>query len=377
MQTHFSQHTSPVTVVSLFSGGLDSILAAKIMQRQGLDVIALHFVTPFFGRVESIPFWQREYGLKIRAVDVGQQFLDMLVRRPPRGFGKALNPCVDCKILMMREAKKIMESLGAVAIVSGEVLGQRPMSQRMETLNAIVNDADVRGLLLRPLSAKLLQPTRAEEAGLVDRDALYAFAGRGRKDQLALAKEFGLRTIPTPAGGCKLTETAKARDYWNILNYLPSPQVTDFILSDGGRQFWSANKEWFIIGRNRRNNELLLKHASADDYLFRLERFAGPIALARHVKDGDSTVFSDMAALMATYSHRAMQAYEAGETIEVRVHKGSLEPEGFVVAVTPSREGTRFKEASWEKAKEEKRAEARARFELMQASRPEGEPTPN
>lgn len=371
MQTTHSHTPAPVKVVSLFSGGLDSILAAKAMQRQGIEVLALHFVTPFFGRVESIPFWQREYGLTIQPVDVSEEFLRLLLNRPPRGFGKVLNPCVDCKVLMMRHAKKIMESMGAVAIVSGEVLGQRPMSQRTETLHTILNDADVRGLVLRPLSAKLLQPTQAELDGHINREALYAISGRGRKAQLALAEEFGLKTIPTPAGGCKLTETEIARNYWKILNHLPAPQVSDFFLADCGRQFWSPECEWLIIGRNKRNNELLLQHASSDDYLFRVERYAGPISLGRNISPENTAVFTDIAELVATYSPKAMQAHEAGETIGVRVHRGSLDDTGFVIEVTPRRDNTCFTEASWEEAKEEKRAEARAKFERLEAENAE------
>lgn len=369
MHTTRPHSNSPVKVVSLFSGGLDSILAAKVVQRQGVEVLGLHFVSPFFGKVESIPFWQREYGLKIQSVDISQEFLALLLQRPPRGFGKVLNPCVDCKVLMMRHAREIMESIGAVAIVSGEVLGQRPMSQRTETLNTILNDADVRGLVLRPLSAKLLQPSQAELDGLINRDELYAISGRGRKDQLALAKEFDLRIIPTPAGGCKLTETEIARNYWQILNYLPSPQVSDFLLADGGRQFWSPAHEWLIIGRNKRNNDLLLQHASPADYIFRVEKYAGPIALVRNAKGEDSALFEDIAEFVATYSPKAMQAHEAGEAVGVRVHQGSLNTEGFVIEVTPNRERTRFKEASWEEVKEEKRAEARAKFEQIEAER--------
>lgn len=368
--TEFSQ-TTPVKVVSLFSGGLDSILAAKTLQRQGIDVLALHFVTPFFGRAESVPFWQREYGLTIQVVDVSQEFLSLLMNRPARGFGKVLNPCVDCKVLMMCHAKKIMASVGAVAIVSGEVLGQRPMSQRTETLNTILNDGDVRGLVLRPLSAKLLQPTKAELDGLINRDALYAFSGRGRKAQLALAKEFGLKTIPTPAGGCKLTETEIAKNYWNILNHLSTPQVSDFILADGGRQLWSPDYEWLVVGRNKRNNELLLERASADDYIFRVERYAGPIALGRNIHPENKAVFEDAAALVATYSPKAMQAYAGGENVAVRVHKGSLDTEGFVIGVTPNREESRFKEARWEEVKEQKRAEARAKFAQLEAENAE------
>ncbi len=184
---------------ALFSGGLDSILAARLIMEQGLVVRCLHFVTPFFGKPRSIPYWEKVYGLEIEAVDVGEDFVRMLRERPAHGFGKVMNPCVDCKILMMRKAREIMKERGASFIISGEVLGQRPMSQRRDTLNVIRRDAEVRDVLLRPLSAQHLDPTEAERSGLVDRSKLLGFFGRGRKDQMALAERMGLTEIPTPA----------------------------------------------------------------------------------------------------------------------------------------------------------------------------------
>ena len=144
--------------LSLFSGGLDSILATKLMQSHGHRVLGLHFVTPFFGKPEKVDFWRNEYGIDVELIDVGQEFVDLMAAFPPHGFGKVFNPCVDCKILMLRRARDLMPRYEAKFLISGEVIGQRPMSQRSDTLNIIRNDAEVRDVLLRPLSAGMLSP---------------------------------------------------------------------------------------------------------------------------------------------------------------------------------------------------------------------------
>ena len=198
-------------IITLFSGGLDSLLTAKLLERQGLTVRCLHFTAPFFGSAASVPHWRQEYGLDIAVQDVSEAFAALLRAWPAHGFGKVLNPCVDCKILLLREARKYMEAVGAQGLATGEVLGQRPMSQRRDTLNVILRDAAVRDVLLRPLSALHLPPTPLEESGLVDRDRLLGIWGRGRQDQLALAREMGIREVPTPGGGCRLTVGGKTK----------------------------------------------------------------------------------------------------------------------------------------------------------------------
>ena len=231
-------NTSTPHAFALFSGGLDSILAARLIMEQGLVVRCLHFVTPFFGKPQLIPHWEKVYGLEVEAVDVGEAFVRLLRERPAHGFGKVMNPCVDCKILMMRKARELMKKWGASFLISGEVLGQRPMSQRRDTLNVIRRDAEVKESLLRPLSAQLLDPTAPEISGLVDRNKLLGIFGRGRKSQMALADQMGLKEIPTPAGGCKLAEKENSRRYWPVLTRLKEPTVEDFELSNIGRQYW-------------------------------------------------------------------------------------------------------------------------------------------
>ncbi|MDL2209247.1 tRNA(5-methylaminomethyl-2-thiouridylate) methyltransferase [Desulfovibrio sp. OttesenSCG-928-O18] len=370
---------SSYDAVALFSGGLDSILAARMIQDQGLAVKCLHFVSPFFGNPAKVPYWQKAYGLDITAVDIGDAFAAMLAERPVHGFGSVLNPCVDCKILMLSTARARMSEYGAKIIVSGEVLGQRPMSQRRDTLNIIRRDADVRDVLLRPLSAKLMEETPAETTGLVDRARLGAISGRGRKDQLELAARYGIRDIPTPAGGCKLTERENGRSYWPVLHYMGRPTGNDFSLAGSGRQYWSFAAEpplWLCVGRNQADNEALLRLAQPGDMLFKTASFPGPVSLARPLPDQvwDDAAVGAAAAFTASFSPKAVKAFaENGAEIRVKVCSGSdpaavLRPaeDGTspVVAVRPDRvTAHNWREYAWDEAREAIKAEARARHQ--------------
>ena len=241
--------------VALFSGGLDSILAVRLLQEQGWEVICLHFYSPFFGRPDLADNWRETYGIRLECVDVSHEYTAMLLRGPEFGLGKFLNPCVDCKIFMLRQAKKYMQEFGARLIISGEVLGQRPMSQRRGPLHLIQNRAQVKGILLRPLSAGLLEPTTAEKEGAVDREKLLSVSGRGRKDQLGMAREMGIEDVPTPGGGCLLTQAESAKRYLPLLEvkgYVPQPG--DFHLANVGRQFWSGDF-WLCVGRDKQDND--------------------------------------------------------------------------------------------------------------------------
>lgn len=360
--------------VALFSGGLDSILASRLIQDQGLTVKCLHFVTPFFDNSHRIPFWEKAYGLSVTAVDIGEEFVSMLKNGPAHGFGSVLNPCVDCKILMISKAREIMEQSGAKILVSGEVLGQRPMSQRRDTLNIIRRDAGVRDVLIRPLCAKLLEETPAEASGLVDRSRLGAVFGRGRKKQMELAAAMGITDFPSPAGGCLLTEVENARSYWPILKHSAAPRSGDFALAGTGRQFWSLASTpplRLVIGRNQADNEKLLQLAREGDILFKTAVFPGPVGLARPFPGQiwDEETAADAAAFCASYSPKAVKASAEGAPVAVKIYRGRdfsvlARPaeDGCVpsAVVAPSRE-TRlgWREYSWEDAKEEIHALAR------------------
>lgn len=333
--------------IALFSGGLDSILAARLLMEQGRNIKCLHFYSPFFGHPGRVERWRELYGLDITAIDAGEAFVDMLRQGPAHGFGSAINPCVDCKILMMRLAREHMAEYGASFLVSGEVLGQRPMSQRRDTLNVIRRDADVREILVRPLSAKLLDPTAPEESGLIDRSRLLAMNGRGRKEQLALAERFGITEIPTPGGGCKLTEKENTRRFWPVLSRLAAPDVNDFHLADVGRQFWNGDY-WLTIGRHKFDNEAYASLLREGDLHFKVAGYPGPIALGRSSRPWDNETVRDAAALVASYSPKACRAAEEGLSIGVRVTQNGS---STVVEVTPSRESA-FQDPTWEDARD-------------------------
>ena len=334
--------------IALFSGGLDSILAARLVMEQGLKVKCLHFFSPFFGHPNRLEHWTKEYGLDIDPVDVSPEFVELLKRGPAHGYGSAMNPCVDCKIVMISRARALMEKYGAKCIISGEVLGQRPMSQRRDTLNAIRRDAGVKEVLLRPLSAKLMDPTPMEESGLVDREKLKAFNGRGRKDQLALADHFGITEIPTPGGGCKLTEKENTRRFWPVLTRLAAPTVNDFRLADTGRQFWLGDF-WLAVGRQKYDNEIYADLQQPGDLHFKLAGFPGPIAIGRASHQWDSETVQKAAALVASYSPKAVKAGEEGQKIGVRVTQNGQQS---IVYITPCRE-SEFTEPTWESARDE------------------------
>ena len=272
--------------LALFSGGLDSILAVKVVQKQGLNVLGLHFVSPFFGHPDKVAHWQKLYSIPIKVIDVSEEYVRMLKEGPKFGRGKVLNPCIDCKIFMLKKARDLLSCFGAKFIITGEVVGQRPMSQRRDALYLIRREAEVKDVLLRPLSARLLEPTPMEESGLVNRDQLPGISGRGRKEQLKLAREFKLHEIPSPAGGCLLTEKESARRYLPLLQKGEDIEAADFYLANVGRQYWSGNRfcrfyYWLSIGRNQEDNKLLLSLARQSDYLFKLKNFPGPIGLGR------------------------------------------------------------------------------------------------
>ena len=317
----------------LFSGGLDSILACKVLQEQGLRVLGLHYMSPFFGKPHLVDHWRHTYGIDVELVDVRRQYLEMLTA-PVNGYGKHLNPCVDCKILMLAHARGLLPAYGAKFLATGEVLGQRPMSQRADALNRIRKSAGVSDVLLRPLSAGKLDPTEMETSGLVDRSRLPAIWGRGRRGQLELAAHFGITDIPTPAGGCRLAEAEPANRYLPILTHLADPGPKEFDLSHLGRQYW-AGPYWLSIGRKEADNAALEAAAGPEDLLLRLRDFPGPMALGRQYVPAEGTcsgtapqawpeqVLLDAAAFVASYSPKARAEAEAGRPVGVIIRSAN------------------------------------------------------
>lgn len=354
-----------INVLALFSGGLDSILSAKMMEKQGANVLCLHFVTPFFGTPEKADWWNKVYGLKVLPIDVGGDFVEMLANGPQNGFGKHLNPCIDCKILLLRKAKEMLDILNADFLVTGEVVGQRPMSQRSDAMRRIEKSAGVEGLLLRPLCAQKLPETRVESLGLVDRSKLGGIHGRGRKDQLALAKEYGLTELPTPAGGCLLAEKESAKRYFPVLKFFglappfaAGPWENDFHLANTGRQYWH-NHFWLVVGRCEEDNLRLNELAREEDFVFKAAEVPGPTAILRcfrslnyekacHAPE-QKKILHDALSFTAWLTPKARKFAKVSMQV---IYKG-LSEEKIFAEVTPSANSL-FSGPTWEAASVEK-----------------------
>lgn len=265
--------------IALISGGLDSTLAAKLIKEQGIKIVGLKFKIPFFLNPKK-PLL--DLGIEIKKVDIGDEFLAML-KNPRHGYGRNLNPCIDCKILMLSKAKNLMEEFQAEFIITGEVLGQRPMSQNKQALVLIEKRAGLQGLILRPLSGKLLPQTIPEKEGWLKRDNLKDFNGRSRLPQIELAKELGIKEYAQPAGGCLLTDPEFTKRLKDLIIHEGLSQE-DIELLKLGRHFRLSDKIKLVVGRDKKENERLLVLAEENDYLFMPnEKTAGPVSLGRGV----------------------------------------------------------------------------------------------
>ena len=242
--------------VALLSGGLDSMLAIRIMQEQNIEVESVNFKTAFTCCQDTAGKAARDLGTRLTVIGQDDDYFD-LIRRPQFGYGKGANPCIDCRIYMFEKAKVFMEQCGASFMISGEVIGQRPKSQKKRDLRAIAYHADLDDLLLRPLSAKQLPPTLPEREGWVDREKLYGFVGRGRKELIALAKEFGFQDIPSPSTGCALTEPRFSQKVFDLVRKGPESSRWDFDLLKIGRHFRIDDSTKVIVGRSEEDNDAL------------------------------------------------------------------------------------------------------------------------
>ncbi len=264
--------------IALISGGLDSSLAAKLMLEQGITVSGL-YLSMSWGCCQKEKARQAaaELGIALMVLGVGDAYLDV-IRKPKYGYGSGMNPCVDCRIYMFRIAKRYMEAEGAGFVVTGEVLAQRPMSQRRSPLEIIEAESGLEGILLRPLSAKLLEPTLPELLGVVDRDRLLRFSGRGRQMQMDLARQMGVESYSAPAGGCLLTDKHFADKTLDLFEHEEKPTAKDMELLAIGRHFRVGPRTKVILGRNNLEN-LLLEGHSDQGYTCIRPKFAGPAAL--------------------------------------------------------------------------------------------------
>ena len=311
-----------LTCLVLYSGGLDSILACKILQEQGINVIALYFITPFFGYKlkgrEKILKKKvlADQGIQFERIDISDAYLKM-VKNPEHGYGKYINPCIDCKIMMVREAMKRLGEFNASFVATGEVLGQRPMSQRKDALRIIERDSSADGLLLRPLSALHLPPTDMENKGLVDRSRLLGLTGRGRKDQIALAGKYGINEYPDPAGGCVLADPILSRRFKRMFELWPELDVNECILSQMGKHFILSDKSWLVIGRDERENAKILSMIREGDIKLDLTAGPGPTGLWRKIhSDADADLAASILCRYARVKSRLEEVRLSGPGTE-------------------------------------------------------------
>lgn len=262
----------------LLSGGLDSILAVKLLLKQGIEVEAVNFRTNFCGPSKARPA-AKMLGVPLREVNIRQEFLEVL-KKPKHGYGAGLNPCIDCHALMLKKAGEIMRSENYDFVATGEVLGERPMSQHKKALGIVEQEAGLEGYLLRPLSAKLLEPTVPEKDGRIDRERLLDISGRSRKRQMELAARYDIKEYPAPAGGCALTQKDFADKLRELMKNKPDFTPDDLDLLKIGRHFFIDNVQ-IILGRNQQENEILKNLKKADDIFIIPLNFAGPEALIR------------------------------------------------------------------------------------------------
>lgn len=319
--------------VALLSGGLDSMLAIRVLQEQGLEVEALNFQTTFTCCKDTAAQAARELGVRLTAIAQEDDYLQ-LVRKPKYGYGKGANPCVDCRIYMFRMAKAYARDVGAEVVVSGEVLGQRPKSQKRRDLGIIAHESGLDDRLLRPLSARLLPPTRPELDGVVDRERLYGFWGRGRKPLIALARQFGFKDIPSPSTGCALTEPSFAPKVHDLVQLDSGSSRWDFELLNVGRHLRLNRATKGVVGRREEENLIMQHMYRAPDRrasaLLVPETFSGPTVLLLGSATSEAIEFA--LGLVDRYSKPA-----SGEAL-VRL---TIDEETSLVAARPAESATK------------------------------------
>ncbi|UCD73213.1 MAG: hypothetical protein JSW01_00800 [Candidatus Bathyarchaeota archaeon] len=315
--------------LALLSGGLDSTLAIKLMLDQGIMVEAISFVSPFctYGNGGSCAaaVAASRLGVKLRLVSLGEEYLEV-VKNPKYGYGKNMNPCIDCRIFMLKKAREYADEIGADFIVTGEVLGQRPKSQHLNALTLIERESGLRGRLLRPLSAKLLAETEVEQRGLVKRELLLDIHGRSRRRQMDLAETLGIVDYPCPAGGCLLTDPIFCTKLKDLIKHEETLDLRSISLLKVGRQFrYGPNK--IVVGRNREENRLLLELKSPEDLYLEVPEYGSPITLLLGPESEEAIKVA--ASITARYSDAPQKR------IEVKYGRKNLE---ISIIVSPSQD---------------------------------------
>jgi tRNA-uridine 2-sulfurtransferase len=302
-----------IKALGLLSGGLDSILATEMILKQGIEVTAFNVRSPFClckkngcAAVDAA----KQLNVPLKVVAAANDYLRML-RKPKHGYGRNMNPCIDCRIFLMKKAKKYAKEIGADFIFTGEVLDERPMSQHYQAMRLIEKEAGLKGKVLRPLSARLLPETVIEKKGLVNRSALMDIHGRSRKPQFKLASEYGIKDYPCPAGGCLLTYEEYAKKIRDLFTYKKRVSMADIALLRVGRHF-RLGRNKLVVGRDEAENKLLVARKTPSEYYFELPDIVGPITILQGPKTKNA--IETAAKLTAFYSD--------AETAKVKVNFG-------------------------------------------------------
>lgn len=302
------------SALALVSGGLDSQLAAKLIDDQGVEVTGINFKTGFTSEGDKELFTQieKDIGVEIRTLQVDEEKYLEIIKNPKHGYGSAMNPCLDCRILVLKEARRYMQEISADFVVTGEVLGQRPMTQRKDTLDLIKRESELGEKLLRPLSAKLMDPTLPEKQGWINREDLLDLSGRSRKKQLELADQYGINHYSQPAGGCLLTEPEFGHRVKEVFDHKGRKRTTleDLKLLKYGRHFRLPDGSKAVIGRNEEENEKLKNLLDDGFWHLELDGVLGPSTVIRGEPSERDLVLA--ARLTARYSQgRDRDAVEA------------------------------------------------------------------
>ncbi len=322
-----------VRALGLCSGGLDSILSALVLRRQGIAVEWISFETPFFS-ADKARRAARQNAIALHVVDITDDYLRML-RDPPAGFGRNVNPCMDCHALMFRRAGAFMQANGFDFLFSGEVLGQRPMSQNGNSLRYVAKHSGFGERILRPLSARRLPETAMEQQGWVDRERLLDLTGRSRKPQIALAAEWGVTEYPSPAGGCRLTDPEYTKRLRDLFDHQVPLSEHALGLLNFGRHMRLSPQVKIVIGRNQQENEEILKLCDpARDLMFKAHGYPGPLVVMPG--GGPKEMIFLAGAICAGYSKAPIES-----PVQIRVIAGGRTETITVLTVLPS-EAKRF-----------------------------------
>ena len=311
--------TKSYQAIALLSGGLDSSLAVKMMIDQGIAVTAVHFTSPFCNctskkagcRHQAVKV-AGEFGVPIRVVHKGMDYM-RIVQNPPHGHGRGMNPCIDCRIYMLKKVKEMMADSGASFVITGEVLGQRPMSQHRAAIRMIEKESGLEGLILRPLSAQHFAPTVPELEGIVDRQKLVSFSGRSRKPQIDLAARLGVKDYPCPAGGCLLTDPVISSRLLDLFAHVPDYDLADLHLLKIGRHFRLHPELKILLGRDKPENDQLQAMAKPGSVFYKPVDFRGPACLA--AGNPDSQADRMIGAMIAGYSQEEKARYQIKKQI--------------------------------------------------------------